>query len=404
MAPNKLAAILAVFIGALAYAEGVSASDTLLNTKGLHQALESLRKSDFSLAEQQARELALQGNVAAPRSWLVVAAARTQQGRYASAVRAYRTYLATCPSGESRRFVLDQIDECTQAMKAPSPVKTPSQKLSEDVLAALSSISDQTATESSEHFVVHSRNAKLSRLLVVQCESSLKGICQNILGGADFPHSVNVYVWTDSKEYLSHAQNAPDWSGGNFSISSAGGIVTRRIDLTQLDKDGKLATVMIDRILPHELCHVVSREYFGDAPCPLFLDEGLAMMSESSIDGDRMVLAGSVLAGKQKISLDGLFTRNRDSMESVDAFYAESLSFTEFLRGKLSERQFKDFLENVKSGCTVGDAIQRALYVSQDDEAFIPQLSVAWEDHAIRQGQVIRALRGDGSSDLSRNN
>ncbi|MFB3890970.1 MAG: hypothetical protein ACE15C_02975 [Phycisphaerae bacterium] len=397
MAPSKTAAILMMFIAALAFAAGDGATDGASVPLQIQQALDSLAKCDFAAAEEQARSLASRPDDAQPRMWLIVASARQEQKLYAGAIRAYRTYLATSPAGELRQYVLDQIAACEAGLAEPKPLTPPSKGLQDKDLDDLAKVEDEVATESSEHFVVRSRNAKLSKLVVGECENSLARICRSVLSGQEFPHSVEVHVWTDSREYLANARSAPEWSGGSFSISTAGGVVTRRIDLTQLDKAGKFDTVMIDRVLPHELCHLVSKEYFGDAACPLFLDEGLAMMSESAVDGDRTLLAGSVLAGKEKIPLEGLFTRARENCADkggADVFYAESLSFTEFLHGRLTERQFKDFLEHVKGGCTVADAVQRALYVSSS-ETFLPALASAWEDCALQQAQVIRALRGE---------
>ena len=74
-------------------------------------------------------------------------------------------------------------------------------------------------------------------------------------------------------------------------------------------------------------------------------------------------------------------------------FYAQSSSFVEFLRGRLSAEQFRDFLEHIKGGCTVVDAIQRSLYLPAD-ATFLSSLASAWEDHAVEQAQFMEALAG----------
>jgi hypothetical protein len=111
------------------------------------------------------------------------------------------------------------------------------------------------------------------------------------------------------------------------------------------------------------------------------------------VDNERVVLAGMALAGKAKVLLDDLLIRQRQDAGEPTVFYAESFSFVEFLRQRLTERQFREFLGHVKSGCTVLDALQRALYVAPDD-LFPATLSGVWEDHAIQQAQLVRALRG----------
>jgi hypothetical protein len=139
-------------------------------------------------------------------------------------------------------------------------------------------------------------------------------------------------------------------------------------------------------------------EYFGDAACPLFLNEGLAMLAETGVDNERVALAGAALAGKEKIKLDQLFIKQRQDMDvggdKPEVFYAESYSFLSYLHTRLTRKQFGAVVEHLKDGCTVADSLQRALFVPADD-SFIPQLCSAWTEVAISQAQDLHALKGD---------
>jgi hypothetical protein len=325
---------------------------------------------------------------------MVVGAARQGQRQHASAMRAYRMFLATCASSDVREYALTAIHAC-QAASNPESARpqAPSKRLSEADRKALAAVEHEVVTESTPHFVVRARNARLAKLLAAEAETSLERICRVILAGQEYPHGVDIYVWTDRKDYLAHAADAPEWSGGSFAIRVRDGVVSRRIDLTQRDEQGRFAVIMFDRVLPHELCHLVVKEFFGDAACPLFLNEGLAMLAESEPDAERLVLAGAALASKVKIALEDLLIRQRDNMGEPPVFYSESFSFIQFLRERMTERQFHEFLDHLKGGCPVADALQRALYVPPD-ESFTNALTGAWEDHAIQQSQVIRALQG----------
>jgi hypothetical protein len=214
-----------------------------------------------------------------------------------------------------------------------------------------------------------------------------------ILGGRDDPHYVEINVWADQDDYIAHADDAPEWAGGNFSVQSRHGVTTRRIDLTQRDARGRFAVIMLDRVLPHEMCHLVVHEYFGDAACPLFLNEGLAMLAECEVDNQRVIVAGTTLAGGEPLSLRDLFARERHNMGEPGTFYAASFSFVEFLHSRMTEDQFTEFLAHVKDGCFVCDAIQRAL-CSPDTPTFPTDLESAWQSHAILQAQITRALAG----------
>jgi hypothetical protein len=372
----------------------IEVSPVSTDPPSVQPALENLHSGRHALAEQQAHALANRPTDPVPRAWMIVGAARQAQQQYPSADRAYRMFLATCTSPEMREYALRAIAACEEAGDPRSSrQEPPSRRLSEDDRQALAVVEEQTATESTSHFIVHARSARLAKLAAAEAEAALKRICRVILAGQEYPHGVDIYIWSDRKEYLAHAGDAPEWSGGSFSIRSRDGSVSRRIDLTQRDEKGDFAVVMLDRVLPHELCHLVLKEYFGDADCPLFLGEGLAALAESEMDNERILLAGAALASKAKIPMDDLVARGRQDMGNPSVYYAESFSFMEFLRNRLTERQFREFLLHVKAGCPVTDALQRALYVAPCD-AFPVKLAIAWEEHAILQAQFIRTIRG----------
>ena len=212
--------------------------------------------------------------------------------------------------------------------------------------------------------MVRSRNGKLSKLVVAEAERQLDNICSSLLVSQEYAGSVEVNIWLDHAEYVAHAADAPEWSGGSYSLRVENGLTMRRIDLTQLDDKGNFATVMIDRVLPHELCHLVVRDFFGDAACPTYLNEGLAMLAEPEADNQRVMLAGTALAGKGRVPLAQLLVQQtKFQAGAADAlvFYAESYSLLLFLHGRLSQQQFRDVLSHVKAGCPLHEALQRVL-------------------------------------------
>jgi hypothetical protein len=364
-----------------------------VDVDGVQAAVRAFRDGRYELAEQIALELANRPGEPVPRAWLVVAAARQQRERHASAARAYRLFLGSCDSPRLREYARRRLRTCEAGPADEPAAGTPSDELSPQELERLRRVSDRVYAESSEHFVVRARNPELARLLIRRAEAALRRICGVLLGGQAYPHSVDVYVWADRDEYRLHAVDAPDYSGGNFTIRHTPEGVVRRIDLTQLDADGRFDVLMLDRVLPHELCHLVTHEYFGDAHCPLFLDEGLAMLAEAETDNARVLLAGSACAAERGLPLGRLFLCDRRAVDDVAVFYAESFSFVEYVHRRLTREQFRRFLEQVKGGCTVAEALQRALHLPPD-ESFLPALADAWESHAIAQAQYLRALRG----------
>jgi hypothetical protein len=326
------------------------------------------------------------------RTWLIAASARQNQGDYAGAISAYRKFLSLRPKDPMAPHAESQIQACKVAIdRNRKPVEPPSKALSDKDRKALAVVEDQVHVETSDRFIVRARNARLAKLVVKEAERSLDRICNDLLHGAKFSHSVEVFVWTDRKEYLKNATDAPEWSGGSYSVRKEGRNVLRRIDLTQRDQDGQLSLKMLDRILPHELTHLVVRELFGQSECPLVVNEGLAMLAEYEIDNERIRLAGTALAGRRKLSLDTLLTSHWNDLRTPDVFYAEAYSLMEFVYTRLNRSQQKQLLDHMRGGSAFTEALQRTLALPHD-ETFGKRLEEAWEDHAIAQAQFLNAL------------
>ena len=352
----------------------------------LHQALNLLQDGRAAEAETAAAET----NV--PRRWLVVAAARRQQQQFGRAAEAYKAFLQAAGQDPMAEHARQQLQWCARQGRAALPTAAaPSARITPQQREQLAVVDDKVHVETSDRFVVRARNVQLARLVVKEAELALQRVCNDILNGQTFKHSVDVYVWKDRQEYLANASDAPDWSGGAFSVKEKDGAISRRIDLTQREADGSFSMVMLDRILPHELCHMMIRELFSEADCPLVVNEGLAMLSEYTIDNERIVLAGTALAGKGKIPLDRLLATQWQEMDSPGIFYAEAFSLLEFVYTRLSRRQQAEFLDHMRTGSTFVEALERALAVPSD-RAFTRRLATAWEDHTIAQAQFLRAL------------
>ncbi len=325
---NRLSLVLASTLvcacGVVGASVLMSTDDAPRGTDELQQALGYLDRGRLGEADRLAGRIAARSDRPVPRAWLIAATARQRAGKFDQAVEAYKDYLSSCTSDHLRRYVLDQIRTCRAETRETVRPVSAAKRLTAQQRKRLAEVEDRTHVESSEHFVVRARNAALARLLVREAERILSRICRGILAGQEFPHAVDIYVWSDRAEYRRNATDAPEWSGGSFSVARVDGVVKRRIDLTQLEADGSFSITMLDRILPHEMCHVVTTEYFGDATSPLFLHEGLAMLAEITGDNARTELAGTALLGAGGISLPELLVTDRNRLENPPVFYAEA--------------------------------------------------------------------------------
>lgn len=358
----------------------------------LDQSLRALWAEQFSAAEELAQDLAQSDAPDGARAWVVVAAARQRQGRCDDAAEAYRQFLAVCQEEGEKRYALRQIELCQQSTQPAPAAEAPSRGLSADDLARLAEVQDQTSIETTEHFVVRAANPALAKLVARQSKLALAHICRDLLAEPDYPHSVEIYVWPDQSAFRANAPGRSNqWTGGAFTLRQEQFRTIRRIDLMQLDQDRKFDAAVIDRVLPHEMCHLVLVEFFGQAHCPLALSEGLAMAAEPLANKANIILAGAALAGPKKIDLHDMLAKQSCDDGDAAVFYAESYSLVNYLQGRLSRDQFKEMLLQLKAGCWLEEALQRAVCMPPE-EGFLDQLGAAWENDAIRNAHFIQAL------------
>lgn len=388
---SLMLAMVVAATGLLALAAG-DAPKAISPSGTMQDALLALSEGRLATAEGLAEEIAAAGGENSWRAWMVVAAARQRMGNFAPAAEAYKQFLASCQNPSERDYALSQIEACKQAAKpAPRP-EAPSKKLTKDQLTELAKVQAQQVIETTEHFVVRAYNATLAKLVAKESESSLTRICSEVLQEQDYPHSVEVYIWPDQKSYRDNAPGkSNEWAGGAFTLRQEKTQTVRRIDLMQLDDDLAFDTALLDRVLPHEMCHLVLAEYFGQAKCPLMVNEGLAMMSEAVISSANIVQAGVALGGEKKLGIHELLTMERCDSKNAAVFYAESYSLVSFIHARLTKPQFAEMLTHLKNGCPVDEALQRALCVPADED-FLDRLASTWEDEAVKNAQYLQAL------------
>ena len=185
----------------------------------LQQALEDLRQGHFNSSAQTAELIAGHPYSPQPRAWIVAAAARQAQSEYSAAAEAYRGYLAACTDPRSRAYAAGQLDFCLAGGDRAAKPQPPSALLSPEQRAALARVEDRQFVESGPHFVVESHNPQLSKLVLQQAQAALERISHMVMGAAEYPHVVNVYVYASAKEYQAKVRPGVEWSIGAFELT-----------------------------------------------------------------------------------------------------------------------------------------------------------------------------------------
>jgi hypothetical protein len=367
----------------------------------LHDALAALQTGNHRQAEDLALQAATHPRQPQGQAWLVLAAAQEEAGQADLAADSLSRFLATNPGEPLKRYARRQLKGIRQPRNRQDRPSLDEQ-LSEMRRLIYAVVETETYVERSEHFVVHGRNKGLMQLIAVQAETAYQQICLDLFCDSNaLATSADIYVWPDSDSFRQHVPDAPQGSLGLATLAS--GDQGHRIDLVQTDKDGGLSMDMLTRVLPHEICHLLTAEFLARSPrrrqapaaLPLAIEEGLAGLAESDAGEQRMAIAAAAAAAGKHIPLATLL--DADHLEDVDdpqLFYAQSISVMAFLKERLGKRQFTRWLDQLRRGHDPAEAIQRTL-ASRTDKDMLEKLEDAWVDHVSLQAHVDDALAVD---------
>jgi hypothetical protein len=334
-------------------------------------------------------EYELRTNPANTRAMLFLAITDQKLGQWEEAVKNWQAYLATQPPQREAAFIERQLEYSRRQLalsgvdeddgQFPLAVaKPPSEKLSREDFDGLAEDEAKIFTEITSHFRVQARNVRLAKLIAEEAEFALERITRQLLRQEAYPHTVDIYVWRDPTE-MREQGIIPEWGSAGFTVTKKeGGETVRRIDLCQLTAEGKFDHDLFPRALPHELCHVVISEFFGNRDCPLWLHEGLARLAEAGEVNRHEETMVRFLREGQEIPLRELFAMKRYEPERTSLFYAESASVTKYLFARLSDAQVASFLDHIKEGQDPIRALERTLVLATvPDRA--EKLQAAWK-------------------------
>ncbi|MFH1753584.1 MAG: hypothetical protein ABH875_05320 [Candidatus Omnitrophota bacterium] len=185
---------------------------------------------------------------------------------------------------------------------------------------------------------------------------------------------VKVYIYPDHAAYV-EASEMPKWSHGMADYE-------KRIIMSYVWSE-----VFIDSILPHEIAHLIFRDFVGfTGKIPLWLDEGVAQWSEEKKRREMKELAKAAYEEDQLLSLDDLVeldimrlkdvekiyirptvtksgdpaTLILDTNSLVSSYYLVSVSLIDFLIERYGSARFAQFCRELRDKKSVEDALRLA--------------------------------------------
>jgi len=226
----------------------------------------------------------------------------------------------------------------------------------------------------STHFIVHYTAApeNFTSRLTEQAEDFYNRIADE-LGFRRFDfwlwdNRAHIYIYNNTSEYQK-ATGQPGWSAGCANIQA-------KTVYTFMD-----APQFFESILPHEMGHIIFREFvgFNNYAIPLWLDEGVASYEErlkrtqAAAIIKKAIAAGSCMDLKQLSAFNPQLSRDTDA---VSVFYAESVSIVEFLVKKYGSDNFISFCQQLRDK----KDLQRAISSVYPFEK-IEDLDKAWQKY-----------------------
>ncbi|MBF0504710.1 MAG: hypothetical protein HQL14_06360 [Candidatus Omnitrophica bacterium] len=163
-------------------------------------------------------------------------------------------------------------------------------------------------------------------------------------------HRASIYIYSDQGDFVKNGRQAL-WSHGTAFARS------------KMIKTFPEAEGFFDAILPHELGHIIFREFVGfSTEIPLWFEEGMAMNQEKAKRwGANRTVKEAIKNGSfiplSKLSHMRLYMNSKQ--ELVGLFYAESASIVYFMITELGEQQFFMFCRELKNNMPFDVALKK---------------------------------------------
>ena len=236
-----------------------------------------------------------------------------------------------------------------------------------------------------QHFLVHYTGSSDFAEKIADKAEEYYGKITADLG---FAKHDNYWLWDDrvkifiypSKNNFAAATGAPDWAVGKA--------VGAKREISTFAGDESFG----DSVLPHEMTHLVFREFLGlkDSNVPLWLNEGVAQWEEATRRSQRVRLAVSLVRGGAAITFRKFMQMDvRAVVESGKAgeFYAQAVSLVGFIIETRGSDAFRRFCSELRDGRTVDDALK---FAYPDALRNIDSLEQAWKTYVLEQQEAGR--------------
>jgi len=230
-------------------------------------------------------------------------------------------------------------------------------------------------TTKSQHFIIYYQDVSYKAYvdkLISQAEDYYKNIVDE-LGYRRF----DFWTWDNrAKIYLFNSSQDYQKDNGRLAWSGATVQVKKRTMHTFVHQEG-----FFESILPHELTHIIFREFIGmKVTLPLWIDEGVACSQEKTTLNERLQFAKNLVKSEMNLSLDNLTRISDYNLVVPKVFYSEAASLVVFLlKQGYGGKNFLEFSRKLRDGSTWQDAL-KDIYGFKD----IKDLETQWKAYTLK--------------------
>ena len=229
-------------------------------------------------------------------------------------------------------------------------------------------------TEKSTHFIVYYKNAPedFIKELIEKSEDYYNKIASDLgFTRYDFwlwDNRAKIYIYDNAADYQS-ATGEPLWSGASA------------IPRPKIIQTFPYARGFFEKILPHEMGHIIFREFVGfdNSAIPLWLEEGVASYQEKLTYSMANAFVRKTMEKGNFITLErlsGFSSGSRMPDEAAQLFYVESFSIVDFLIKEFGKDKFVSFCQDLRDKKNLERAIASNYPFSN-----IQELGVAWDKY-----------------------
>lgn len=223
-------------------------------------------------------------------------------------------------------------------------------------------------------FDVHAPTQKDAEETASGLEQYYKRFISDLKYGGMLKKKPQVYIFKDRQEYVDNVSKL------GYNVTHTGAIAVPRSARKAAAIYGFLSPDLVTRKLPHELTHLLFREFTAglnvEAKIPLWLNEGMAGYEETGNDY-RQAVAAALKSGRL-IPLARIvsYADYPEAAEESILFYAESASIVEFLITEFGGTRFLSFSRKLVTGKkNLTEALSASFYPHVRN---VDQLSAAW--------------------------